>query len=190
MFGPEGVVGTHVPGFTCLNKCGTIFRAHPSYRSGEEWFDYAEVKWEDDPEFDGSRRAPPPNTPGEARAYIPLDNSYAAPAKIRMFLDLRQSVFKPQSDLEQRIYMVIHSAETHLVTKQPLQEAINRWSVVGSPKIAKFWTMESGYRLRPVSSITAPLFIVEDFMDYEMVTRTKFVMEIKKYREWGSVHNV
>lgn len=190
LFGPEGVVGTHVPGFTCLNKCGTIFRAHPSYRSGEEWFDYAEVKWEDDPEFDGSRRAPPPNTPGEARAYVPLDNSYAAPAKIRMFLDLRQSVFKPQSDLEQRIYMVIHSAETHLVTKQPLQEAINRWSVVGSPKIAKFWTMESGYRLRPVSSITAPLFIVEDFMDYEMVTRTKFVMEIKKYREWGSVHNV
>ena len=90
-----------------------IFRAHPSYRSGEEWFDYAEVKWEDDPEFDGSRRAPQPNTPGEARAYVPLDNSYTAPAKIRMFLDLRQSVFKPQSDLERRIYMVIHSAQNN-----------------------------------------------------------------------------
>ena len=36
--------GTSVPGFTCLNLNGNIYRAHPSYRSGEEWFDHVSVK--------------------------------------------------------------------------------------------------------------------------------------------------
>ena len=190
MFGDNGVIGTSVPGFTCLNLNGNIYRAHPSYRSGEEWFDHVSVKWEDAPEYDGVARAPAPTTPGERRGYVHPENSYLSPARICMFLDLRHCLFKNDSDLQNQFYMVIVSVATDLETKGPLRDAMNRFTALGSPAIAKFWTMEEGFRLKLVSSIADPVFVLQDFSDNDMLVKTKYVIEIKKYREWATVHNI
>ena len=56
-----------VHGSTEYHKNGCIFRAHPSFRSSEPWFDWAYVRWE-------GQRSP-------------------VPAKIHMFLDFRSCQF-------------------------------------------------------------------------------------------------
>jgi len=42
----EPFVEQKVNCFTMTKRRGCIFRAHPSYRSGKEWFDWANIMWE------------------------------------------------------------------------------------------------------------------------------------------------
>jgi len=44
--------------------------------------------------------------------------------------------------------------------------------------------------LVPAQSISSTAFVVENFTDYELNEATDYVIEIKPFEEWSSIHNV
>ena len=164
----SGILEDRFNGFTCLSCKGHIFRAHPSYRSADPWFDYVNVKWYDDD-----------------------IGQYSVPAKIQMFLDLSNNTFASGSIFKQELYVVITSCVSHPVNKdKPTNEAIAKWRRHGSSSLCKFWKLESRYRILPVSVIDTTCFVIEDYKDYGLKDKTQYVYEVKQYADWGSIHNL
>ena len=165
--GENGIVGSSVPGFTCLNWKSEIIRAHPSYRTGGRWFDFANVKWEG------------------------VNNNYICPAKILMWLDCRNVNFKREGQpgaLSKGIYAVVHSTHTEPTSNKPLREARKIHKSRGESKLVRYWTMEDTFRLVHVSCIVSVAFVVQDCMDADMVVPTKCVMEILPKKAWAKLH--
>lgn len=157
-----GVDAISVPCLTCLEHRRAIFRAHPSYRSGDPWFDYANIKWH------GYNR--------------PL------PAKIHMFVDLTRVPLKPGSEWFNEIYAVITSVKETNEEPEPSAKMVQRQR--GQTNLCTFWTMESSPCFVPARSISSPAFVVENFKDYKLHDPTDCVIEIKPFEEWSSVHNM
>ena len=54
----------------------------------------------------------------------------------------------------------------------------------GVTNLRTFWTMEGQPCLVPAWSISSTVFVVENFMDYELNKATDYVIEIKAFEEW------
>ena len=165
--GEEGIIGSSIPGFTCLNLRSDIIRAHPCYRTGGQWFDFANVKWKG------------------------VKEDYICPSKILMWLDCRNVNFKRDDQtgsFGRGIYAVVHSTHTEPKTNKPSKEARNIHKSRGSSKLVRYWTMETVFRLVHVSCIVSVAFVVQDCVDAEMNVPTSFVMEILPKKKWAELH--
>ena len=156
-----GVEDSVVPCFTSLEHKKNIFHAHPSYRSSDPWFDFANVKWE-----------------GYDRCY---------PARLEMFLDLTNTQFKVDSPFHNGIYAAITSVKEvngeHDRTAKAAQQRR------GDLNLCVFWSMETTIRLVPVQTIESPAFVYWNFNDATMKTPTN-VIEVKPLEQWASIHNL
>ena len=165
--GEYGIMGSSIPGFTCLKWRNDIIRAHPCYRTGGQWFDFANVKWEG------------------------LNENYICPSKILMWLDCRNVNFKREGQpgsLAKGIYAVVQSTHTDEKTNKPLKDARNVHKARGGSRIVRYWTMENVFRLVHVSCIVSVAFVVQDCIDADMTVPTKFVMEILPKKKWAELH--
>ena len=169
LFNVTGVKENEVEGFTCLSALGSIFRAHPSYRSKSSWFDYANIKW---------------------CANTGTEETYVCPAKIEMLIDLTKNTFHNNSDLSNELYAIIRSVQTTSGRHEPVNVAKQKWRDRGSSKLIKYWTIEDTYWLVPVSTFSSVSFMVPDYSDKNMSVRTNFIMEVLKYDSWEDVHNL
>ncbi len=182
---PRQLQSDSIDAFTCLSKDGSIFRAHPSYRSGQEWYDYANFSWQTDegPDEDAA-------TPGQRRNATTREvMTYESIARIYMFVDLRNCTLHPNSIYSNDIYALVQSVELNETNSDPTQEATNHWESCGCPRLAQYWTLERGYRLTKASFITSPCFALEDYADSDMTQRTPFIVEILPFKEWKYLHN-
>ena len=182
---PRQLLDNLVDGFTCLSRKGLIYRAHPSYRSGQEWYDYANFRWQVDEgeEIDVT-------TPGQRRLQAGQEvMTYDSMARIYMFLDLRNSRLCENSAYDNDLYALVKSVELDDNNTGPTEEAWQHWEHSGSPRIARHWTLEDGYRLVKAKFISSPCFGFEDYSDSNMINRTGYVIEVKPFNEWKYVHN-
>ena len=158
----DGWESSTIEGFTCLDYFGTILRAHPSYRSGEPWYDYINVSWEDEKS----------------------DKRYICPGKICMFLNI-----KDHPDFVDGIWVVVHSSAVSGKYNTPTKEAKKVWTERGKSKLFQYWEMEKTCELAHVSSISDVAFVYPDFNDVNMTKRTKFIIEVKPVDSWVQLHN-
>ena len=183
---PREILDNTIHGFTCLSREGSIYRAHPSYRSGQEWYDFAVIKWEEG----RIQNAIAATTPGERRRNVTLpQSSYNAVAKICMFIDLRKANLRENSSFKKELYVLIHSVEMNNENTGPVVKAVEEWQRRGSPKLAKFWTKEKGYHIIPVTQIHSPAFVLQDYSDPEMITETEYLIEVEPFEDWKFVIN-
>ena len=149
--------------FTELKYHDYLFRAHPSYNSKEAWFDFARFQWDD-----------------------PNDLEY--PARLLMFLDLRQTRLNDDSHLSNDIYAVIQSSlELDQISKNKLGKNL---------EICRYWKMESKYRIVSVDCICGTSFVLNNFSqsrhanpgdDMKMLEK---IIEIKPIETWKEVHMI
>ena len=154
-----------VTGFTCLNWNENIIRAHPSYRSGNNWYDYVNVTWQG----------------RKGRTVI----DYTCPAHVYMFLNVCNHPTLPNG-----MYAIVHS--TAVNTRNPqkaTRRAIARWESRGKPDIFQFWEMEKSCEIVPMASISSLAFVYPDYKDEDMTEGTGFVIEVKPMSEWVDQHN-
>ena len=154
-----------IDGFTCLDWGGNIIRAHPSYKSGSPWFDHVSIKWQSG-----------------------INSHYQCPAKVYMFIDLTDSKIIRNEELKNQMYAVVHSTLTCGRNNKPHSTAINTWKSRGKSSLVTFWTMETQFRLVPVSSFNAVSFVVQDYKDKEMTEESSFVYEILPRGDWANCH--
>ena len=186
---PRILQDDYVDAFTCLSRDGLIYRAHPSYRSGQEWYDYANFRWqtEEGPDEDTMIYA---GTPGQRRNVTEREvMTYESIARIFMFVDLRNCTLHPESTYSNAIYALVKSVELNETNTDPTPQAVDHWVSCGCPRLAKYWTMEDNYRLVKASFITSPCFALEDYEDSDMTQKSPFVVEILPFKEWKYVHN-
>ena len=169
----RGVADTEtvIPGFTCLKLRGHVFRAHPCYRSGDQWFDHVYLKW--------------------------VESGTKCPARIEMFIDLRGTVLKPESTLTSALYAVVTSVEDSIIhgrnTGLPTAEAKNKQDRLNhSPnkplRLCTFWQYEKKVRLVSVKIFTSPAFVIPDVID-EHLNRNNYCIEILPWSQWHEIHN-
>lgn len=187
---PREILDDSIEGFTCLTRDGSIYRAHPSYRSGQEWYDYARIIWENGDVIQPDRAF----TPGERRNarrrnVEEQNNSYFAIAKICMFIDLRQATFRRNSSFKPGLYALIHSVQMNNDNTGPTNQAVAEWRRKGMSKLVKFWTMEEDYHLIPVSQIHSPVFALQDYSDPDMLVKTEYVIEVNPFEDWQYILN-
>ena len=165
-----GLVDETISGFTSLDWKGEIIRADPSFKLGTSWFDYVTLRWEAD-----VRR-------GEVMEYF-------CPAKILMFLDLRNiSLDNDGCRIQPSIYAVVHSTKTNENDFGPEQKAKRIWETRGKSSLVTYWTMEEGKWLVPVNAISSTSFVYQDYDDKEMENKTEYVIEVKARKEWCNAH--
>jgi hypothetical protein len=153
-----------IPGNTELKYHDYLFRAHPSYRSNEAWFDFARFKWDD-----------------------PADD-FEYPARILMFLDLRQVRLNVETNLMNDIYAVIQSS------KELDNSSKNR--LAKDLRICRYWKMESQYRIVSVNCISGTSFAISNFKQSreadpgDEMKKLESIIEIKPIQSWKDLHNI
>ena len=138
-----------VTGFTEYSLGGNIFRCHPSYRGGQEWMDWAMIRWDN-------------------------DEDELVPAKLCMFLNLENT--KLMSDNEHKVFREMfdndeEDADDH---NSYLYLSRSKWVVIQScltaneegnhmkdeyrvdTRLGKRYYLEKQWRLLPIESIAAP----------------------------------
>ena len=164
-----GVRNNTVQGFTDLYWKQNIIRAHPNFR-GKPWMDYVNIKWS---------------------TLEREDQYYYCPAKVLMFLDFSGSDFRTknhESLLKGPLYVIVHSTATSNSPKyEPTPNAM-RVQKMRKSKICRFWTMENEYHLLSVRSIESLAFVIPDYKDEEMTSRTEFVIEFESKHKWAKAH--
>ena len=161
----HGVTDFYVKGFTDLNWKGNIIRSHPCYRSGAPWHDFVNMQWE-------SKKK---------------NEFYTCPAKILMWLDLRENTFQT-SYYKPGIHAVIHSTETQKTKYIPTKEALARHKMRGGSNLLRFWKMESKFWIVPVICIDSLAFVVPDCEDDLMLLETGYFIEVFEKKEWAGTH--
>ena len=149
-----------ITGFTCLDFDGSIVRAHPSYRRGDPWFDYVNVKWTED------------------------ENWYICPAKVCMSLEIVN-----QPEYMNGKYALVHSTAVYGKQYKPSKKARKLWKDRGESPIFQFWDMEPVCQLAHIDTINDIAFVYPDFSDDDMTVKTGFVIEVKPIEEWIDLHN-
>ena len=148
------------------------YRAHPSYRDDGAWFDWAAIAWE--------------------------GSGQSVPAKLFMFLDLRSSEFEVNRDQQHeeanrpRISMRNHpdlqylKKEMYVVIQTSLEdfedlETNHRYR--SKDELSRRIRLEQSWRIVPVTSITAPVFVIpEDETQMNMSTIDHFW--VREKLEW------
>ena len=149
-----------IHGFTCLDFKGNIVRAHPSYRSGDPWFDYVNVKWMDE------------------------ENWNICPARVCMFLEILGHPTYVDGK-----YAIVHSTAVHGKQYRPSKRARNVWKDRGEPPLFQFWDMEPTCQLAHVDALDSVAFVYPDFSDEDMAEKTGLVIEVKPIEDWIDLHN-
>ena len=154
-----------ITGFTCLNWNGNIIRAHPSYRSGNHWYDYVIVTWE------GMR--------GQTAV------NYTCPARVYMFLNVCS-----HPTMDDGMYAIVHStAVCQRNPQKPTLAARTIWNSRGKSDMFRFWEKEKTCQCVPVASIESLAFVYKDYSDEDMTIETGYVIEAKPMSEWVAQHN-
>ena len=138
-----------VTGFTEYKLGGDIYRCHPSYRGGEEWMDWAMIRWDN-------------------------EEVEMVPAKLCMFLNLENSML--MSDSEHEVFREMFDYDDDDIDDPNSYFYLSRtkWVVIQSclseneegthvkneyrvdTKLGKRYYLEKQWRLLPIESIAAP----------------------------------
>ena len=111
---------------------------------------------------------------------------FYVPARIYMFIDLRETDLLPGSQFCNEIYAILHSAKTNNNTMKPINRAKQRWVRIGRPKIVKVWTCETDNLLAlPAKLIHGPAFVVHDYIDSAIENKSEYWFEIMPKDKWA-----
>ena len=154
-----------VTGFTCLNWKENIIRAHPSYRSGKNWYDHVNVTWQG----------------RKGRTVV----DYTCPGHVYMFLH-----FCNHPTIPNGLHAIVHSTAVNTRNPhKPTPRAVARWQSRGKPDIFTFWEMEKSCHCIPIACIESLAFVYPDYKDEDMTKGTGFVIEVTPMAEWVDPHN-
>ena len=107
------------------------------------------------------------------------------------FLDLRNPNIKHSErgdDLKNSLYAIVHSTETFGVNNKPSSHARKVHRERGGSSIITFLSMEKNYWMIPVSSFNSLCFVIADYRDKDILSKTGYVMEIKAKLDWATCH--
>ena len=90
------------------------------------------------------------------------------------------------------IYAILHSTAYDESKRSPHKSAVKAWEERGKPSLCTFWTMEDENSLHclSVKAIESTSYVIPDFSDLEMTTKTNFVIQVKATDEWAETHNL
>ena len=156
-----------VEGFTTMRHNGDLLHAHPSFKNGMSWNDYAYVKYE-----------------GFDKMYL---------CRIEMFLNLTNTSLKDEYKELNEVCAVVKSVFADK-NGNPSQEALaaqrkRNFSRNKKLELCQFWTMEEDWWIIPVTSIDGPGYVLKDINHYNDMQTNQFVIEIKPYNTWCKMWN-
>ena len=143
--------GQTVLGFTELRLNGYLFRAHPSYRSGDPWHDWAMLNW----------GADIGDMPGQILCFLDLRQIEFDDDHIILELDNGQPAIK-----EPDIYMVVQSLQEYFNPVVPTLSMVRKGSTVlrkfDRNGVRIFGTEPGKLYLVPLDCIQEPVTVIPD----------------------------
>ena len=132
-----------VKGYTKMKQGDYLYRAHPSYRKENEWFDWVGIKWEgiEDP----------------------------VPAQIKSFIDLSQSRFQenqiPAAMVASNEQIELLQPSKYVIVQSALSP-VEDVAINGPYRIedcnAKRFRLEKKWRILPIESIVCPIYVIQE----------------------------